>query len=235
MDASWKCPGNKEKWKSPVVEPFPLELTCNERYSKNRRKLQFSLLRSSWFFLPSIKIAQLVSDIKQHHMTNTYHNDYGCCLRQFSVQSIDNDSFIHSGAFARESVCLFTRHAVTNSWKRRRGGKLWAVMLPVVWFTKSSQWHKYRTCVLLVRVKYFWDILMKQVVGWYLLSLGRLLSLNTIILLSADTPGGACAPGYYFVTVDDIPFTDVLQITDLSNLGLDIYIVLFLFVLSKCL
>lgn len=76
---------------------------------------------------------------------------------------------------------------------------------------------------------------MKQVVGWYLLSLGRLLSLNTIILLSADTPGGACAPGYYFVTVDDIPFTDVLQITDLSNLGLDIYIVLFLFVLSKCL
>lgn len=126
MDASWKCPGNKEKWKSPVVEPFPLELTCNERYSKNRRKLQFSLLRSSWFFLPSIKIAQLVSDIKQHHMTNTYHNDYGCCLRQFSVQSIDNDSFIHSGAFARESVCLFTRHAVTNSWKRRRGGKLCA-------------------------------------------------------------------------------------------------------------
>lgn len=124
MDASWKCPGNKEKWKSPVVEPFPLELTCNERYSKNRRKLQFSLLRSSWFFLPSIKIAQLVSDIKQHHMTNTYHNDYDCW--RFFVQSINNGSFIHSRASARESVCLYTRHAVTNSWKRRTGGKLCA-------------------------------------------------------------------------------------------------------------
>lgn len=130
MDASWKCPANKEKWKSPVVEPFPLELTCNERYSKNQRKLQFSLLRSSWFFLPSIKIAQLVSDIKQHHMTNTYHNDYGCW--RFSVQSIDNGSFIHSRAFARESVCLYTRHAVTNSWKRRTGGKLCAAKLVIL-------------------------------------------------------------------------------------------------------
>lgn len=36
---------SSEQRKSPVVEP-----TCNERYSKNQRKLQFSLLRSSWFF-----------------------------------------------------------------------------------------------------------------------------------------------------------------------------------------
>lgn len=113
MDASWKCQANKENWKSPVIGPFPLELTCYERYSKNRRKLQFSLLRSSWFFLLSIKIAQLVSDIKQHHMTNTYHNDYGCW--RFSVQSID--SFIHSRAFARESVFLYNIHAEkTERW-----------------------------------------------------------------------------------------------------------------------
>lgn len=57
-------------------------------------------------------------------MTNTYHNDYGCW--RFSVQSIDNGSFIHSRAFARESVCLYTRHTVTNSWKRRTDGKFCA-------------------------------------------------------------------------------------------------------------
>lgn len=165
MDASWKCPANKEKWKSPVVEPFPLELTCNERYSKNRWKLQFSLLRSSWFCSAFDKN----SSASFRHQTTSHDKHYGCW--RFSVQSIDNGSFIHSRAFARESVCLYTRHAVTNSWKRRRGGihcVMWAVMLPVVWFTKSSQWHKYRTCVLLVRVKYFWDVLMKQVVGWYM-------------------------------------------------------------------
>lgn len=171
MDASWKCPANKEKWKSPVVEP-----TCNERYSKNQRKLQFSLLRSSWFFLPSIKIAQLVSDIKQHHMTNTYHNDYGCW--RFSVQSIDNDSFICSIA----NQFVYTPDTPLQI--HGKGGQvvnyvlqnllyyihcvMCVVILPVVWFTKSSQWHKNRTCVLLVRVKYFWDILMKQVVGWYI-------------------------------------------------------------------
>lgn len=160
-----------------------LEVSSEQRkmkISRSRAYLQRKIFQESakapvfpasiqLIFLPSIKIAQLVSDIKQHHMTNTYHNDYGCWL--FSVQSIDNGSFIHSRAFARESVCLYTRHAVTNSWKRRRGGihcVMWAVMLPVVWFTKSSQWHKYRTCVLLVRVKYFWDTLMKQVVGWYI-------------------------------------------------------------------
>lgn len=174
MDASWKCHANKENWKSPVIGPFPLELTCNERYSKNRRKLQFSLLRSSWFFLLSIKIAQLVSDIKQHHMTNTYHNDYGCW--RFSVQSID--SFIHSRAFARESVFLYNLHAVTK-WKRRRGGILCAakqslsicmyihcymcaVMLPVVSFAKSSQWHKQiphlcSSCPSEIRLEYTYE------------------------------------------------------------------------------
>lgn len=115
-----------------------LEVSSEQRkmkISRSRAYLQRKIFQESakapvfpasiqLIFLPSIKIAQLVSDIKQHHMTNTYHNDYGCW--RFSVQSIDNDSFIHSSAFARESVCLYTRHAVTNSWKRRTGGKLCA-------------------------------------------------------------------------------------------------------------
>lgn len=37
---------------------------------------------------------------------------------------------IHSSA--RESVCLYTRHAVTNSWKRRTGGKLCAAKLVIL-------------------------------------------------------------------------------------------------------
>lgn len=179
----------QRKMKISSSRAFPIRTYLQRRYSKNRRKLQFSLLRSSWFFLPSIKIAQLVSDIKQHHMTNTYHNDYDCW--RFSVQSIDNGSFIHSRAFARESVCLYTRHTVTNSWKRRTDGKFCAAKqsLSICMYTYIQILHTllYVCCNSSCRMVYkvvsmtqiphlcsscrseiFLGYLMKQVVGWYI-------------------------------------------------------------------
>lgn len=128
MDASWKCQANKENWKSPVIGPFPLELTCYERYSKNRRKLQFSLLRSSWFFLLSIKIAQLVSDIKQHHMTNTYHT---------TIMAADGFLFnrsIHSSIHARLLANQFFYTTYTPLQINGEGGEV------VYYVPQNSRW-----------------------------------------------------------------------------------------------
>lgn len=127
------------------------------------------------FFLLSIKIAQLVS-IKQHHMTNTPQRLWlltFCC-------SIDR--FIHPFTRVCPRISLSIHPTRRYKFMEKGGEVLWyvpqkqslsncyvcAVVLPVVWFTKSSQWHKCRTCVLLARVKYVWDALKKQVVGWYL-------------------------------------------------------------------
>lgn len=114
----------QRKMKISRSRAFPIRTYLQRKIFQESAKAPVFPASIQLIFLPSIKIAQLVSDIKQHHMTNTYHNDYGCW--RFSVQSIDNGSFIHSRAFVRESVCLYTRHTVTNSWKRRTDGKFCA-------------------------------------------------------------------------------------------------------------
>lgn len=123
------------------------------------------------------------------HQTTSHDKHYGCW--RFSVQSIDNGSFIHSRAFARESVCLYTRHAVRNSWKRRRGGKFCAAKqsLSICMYTYIQILHTllYVCCNSSCRMVYkvvsmtqiphlcsscrseiFLGYLMKQVVGWYI-------------------------------------------------------------------
>lgn len=184
MDASWKCPGNKEKWKSPVVEPFPLELTCNERYSKNRWKLQFSLLRSSWFCSAFDKN----SSASFRHQTTSHDKQRTTTIMAADGSLFNRSITVHSSIHARLLANQFVYTPDTPLQIHGKGGQMvnfvlqnsrWVfvcirtfkyyihcfmcvVILPVVWFTKSSQWHKYRTCVLLVGVKYFWDILWNR-------------------------------------------------------------------------